>query len=211
MDSISRILRLLFRYTPVPLKKQPQRCPHLPTLAPSHTTSVRSQLDYPTYSAVCFHHPLGIFHSQHLPFSLLTLSFLCTPYSQHSARYRITCSRYGHNFSYAHSHSPKSPQISNPTILRTRFNHSTANTTTHLNTSLSTQFIYGHRWQTLLHHGHFLVMPPISSPPLIQQNPPSKLQYTSYNVQNAYTPQSFLDSLPFYSNSSSSPTSEGRV
>ena len=54
---------------------------------------------------------------------------------------------------------------------------------------------------TMDDHTHFLATPPISSPPLIQQNPPSKLQYTSYDSQSAYTPQSLLDCLPFYSNS----------
>jgi len=50
-------------------------------------------------------------------------------------------------------------------------------------------------------HTQFLAPPPISSP-LLQHNPSSK--YTSYDsLQNPYTPQSTLDSPPFYSNSSS--------
>ena len=50
-------------------------------------------------------------------------------------------------------------------------------------------------------HIQFLAPPPISSP-LLQHNPSSK--YTSYDSpQNPYTPQSTLDSPPFYSNSSS--------
>ena len=66
----------------------------------------------------------------------------------------------------------------------------------------------GRPFFTMDDHTHLLATPPISSPPLIQQNPPSKLRYTSYNSQNAYT---LLDCLPFYSNSSSSPTSESGV
>src|SRR5258706_1755127 len=53
---------------------------------------------------------------------------------------------------------------------------------------------------TMDDHTHFLPAPPISSPPLIQQNPASKLQYPSYGLQIQYTPQSPLESPPFYSN-----------
>jgi len=51
-------------------------------------------------------------------------------------------------------------------------------------------------------HAQFLAPPPISSPLL----PSSK--YTSYNsLQNPYTPQSTLDSPPFYNSSSTRPSS----
>jgi len=54
---------------------------------------------------------------------------------------------------------------------------------------------------TMDHHTQFLAPHPISSP-LLQLNPSSK--YTSYDsLQSPYTPQSTLDSPPFYSNSSS--------
>jgi len=54
---------------------------------------------------------------------------------------------------------------------------------------------------TMDRHTQFLAPPPISSP-LLQHNSSSK--YTSYDsLQNPYTPQSTLDSPPFYSNPSS--------
>ena len=49
-------------------------------------------------------------------------------------------------------------------------------------------------------HTQFLAAPPMSPPPLTQPNPSSKIQYTSYGLQNQYTPQSPLESPPFYSN-----------
>ena len=54
---------------------------------------------------------------------------------------------------------------------------------------------------TMDDHAEFLTAPPISSPPLIRQDPPSGHQYTSYNFQNPYIPQSPLDYPSFYSNS----------
>ena len=49
-------------------------------------------------------------------------------------------------------------------------------------------------------HTQFLAPPPVSSPPLPQQNPSSKHQYPSYALQNPYSSQSPLDSPSFYSN-----------
>ena len=47
---------------------------------------------------------------------------------------------------------------------------------------------------TMDDHTQFLAAPPISSPPLIQPNPTSKLQYTSYGLQTHMHP-SFLSNL----------------
>ena len=179
---------------------------------PTRTMSTGSKIDYPPYSAVCCHHPLGIFHSQHPPFSPLTPSSLfrsCTIHSRYEHNILYIHSRYEHNILYIVICSlglAKISSISNSTHevqLRFRQNNTfkcLIISTIHVGTD-------GRPFFTMDDQAQFLAPPPISSPPQIQQNPSSKLQYTSYSLRSPYTPQSRLDFPSFFSNSSSSPTS----
>ena len=79
-------------------QKKPQRCPQLQTLA-THPYDVYTLTDRLPILLSGLLSPPTQYLSLPTP-ALLTADALYIPYSQHSARSRITRSRYGHNLSY---------------------------------------------------------------------------------------------------------------